>query len=63
MPLKKGRSRKTVSSNISELHKGPQYRRTKRKFGKAVADKQAVAVALDTSRKTPRKKGKKRRKS
>ena len=44
MPLKKGR--KSISSNISELHKGPQFRRTAKKFGKAKANKQAVAIAM-----------------
>ncbi len=45
MPLKKGCSRKTVSKNISELrHSGyPQ--------------KQAVAIALSTQRKTCKKRG------
>lgn len=44
MPLKKGK--KNVSSNISEFHKGGTYQKTKKKFGKKKADKQAVAAAL-----------------
>lgn len=52
MPLAKGRSKKTVSKNISEFHKGGTYARTKKKFGKAKADKQAVAVAMATKRKS-----------
>ena len=52
MPLKKGKSRSTVSSNISELHKGKTFSRTQRKFGKAKADKQAVAIALSQKRKS-----------
>lgn len=52
MPLKKGRSRKTVSRNISEFHKGSTYARTAAKFGKEKADKQAVAVALATARRS-----------
>ena len=44
MPLKKGKA--NVSSNIKELHKGPQYAKTAAKFGKKTADKQAVAAAI-----------------
>ena len=57
MPLKKGSSKKTVSANISEFHKGKTYAHTAGKFGKKRADKQAVAVALSTARKS---KGRKR---
>lgn len=49
VPLKKGSSKK-VSENISEFHKGETYQKTAKKFGKAKADKQAVAVALETAR-------------
>jgi len=52
MPLKKGKSKKTISSNISEFHKGKTFAHTKAKFGKATANKQAVAVALSTARKS-----------
>ena len=41
MPLKKGKSRKIVSENISELSKSG-------KFGK----KQTLAIALDTARRS-----------
>jgi hypothetical protein len=58
-PLKKGTSRKTVSKNISELHGGKTFARTKRKFGKAKANKQAIAIALKTKRESARKKTKK----
>jgi len=44
MPGRKGA--KNVGSNISEFHKGKTYQRTKRKFGKRTADKQAVAVGM-----------------
>ena len=50
MPLN---PRTSVSRNISELHSGKTYNRTKAKFGKPRADKQAVAIALSTARKDP----------
>lgn len=56
MPLKKGKSKKVVSSNISEFHKGKTYASTKKKFGKAKADKQAIAVAMSKSGKSKKKK-------
>jgi len=55
MPLKHGSSEKTISYNIAELHKGPQYERTKREHGKAVADRQAVAIAMSHARRSKRK--------
>lgn len=56
MPLKKGKSKATVSANISELHKGKTYAKTAKKFGAGKANKQAVAIALSTARKSGRKK-------
>jgi hypothetical protein len=47
MPLKSGKSKKVVSENISEFHKGKTFAKTKKKFGKAKADKQAIAVAIN----------------
>ena len=47
-----------VSSNISELHGGKTFARTKRKYGKKKAQKQAIAIALSKkreSKKTSRK--------
>lgn len=55
MPLKKGKSRKTISKNISEFHKGQTYAHTKSKFGKERADAQAVAVAYAQARRGKRK--------
>jgi site-specific recombinase XerD len=55
MPLKKGKSKKTVSRNIRELHKGKTFARTKRKSGTRKANKQAVAIALNTARKSKTK--------
>ena len=55
MPMKKGTSKKTVSSNIREFHKGKTYAATKRKFGKTTANKQAVAAALAEKRRSAKK--------
>lgn len=52
MPLKRGKSQKVVSENIAELHQGKTYAKTKAKFGKKKADKQAVAIALDRQRRS-----------
>jgi hypothetical protein len=60
MPLKKGSSRKTISTNIREFHGGPTYDKTKRKFGKETADRQAVAAALSSARKSAKKAVKKK---
>ena len=47
MPLKRGKSNKVVSENIRELHTGATYKGTAKKFGKAAANRQAVAIALN----------------
>ncbi len=52
MPLKPGKSKATISSNISEFHKGPTFEKTAKKFGKARANKQAVAVAFSEARRS-----------
>lgn len=57
MPLKRGSSRSVISDNIRELHTGSTYAHTLNKFGKRKADKQAVAIALDTARKVKRAAG------
>jgi uncharacterized protein YqfA (UPF0365 family) len=55
MPLKKGTSKKTLSTNIREFHTGKTYDATKKKFGKKKADKQAVAVAFAQQRRAKKK--------
>ena len=52
MPMTKGKSRKTISSNIKEFHGGKTFKATKAKFGKAKANKQAIAAALSTARRS-----------
>lgn len=54
MPLKKGSSQATISSNISELHGGKTYAHTAAKFGKARANKQAIAIAMQKAGKSYR---------
>lgn len=46
MPLQKGKSKSTLKSNIREFHKGKTYAKTRKKFGKKRANKQAIAVAF-----------------
>lgn len=41
-----------MSANIREFHQGATYERTRRKFGKKTADKQAVAAAYSQRRKS-----------
>lgn len=50
MPLKHGKSQKTISSNIREFHGGNTYAKTAAKYGKKRANAQAIAVALSTAR-------------
>ena len=50
MPLQKGSSQGVVSNNIKEFHTGKTYAHTKSKFGKARADRQAVAVAMSEAK-------------
>jgi hypothetical protein len=47
MPLKKGKSGKKISSNISEFSKGPTFKKTKAKFGADKAHQQAIAAAMN----------------
>jgi len=50
MPLKRGKSQKVISANISELSK------SKTKAGKGRTHKQNIAIALAESRKSTKRK-------
>ncbi len=52
MPMKRGKSKKVLSENISEFHKGGTYAATKKKHGKKTADKQAVAASFAQKRRS-----------
>lgn len=57
MPLKSGSSPSIISENIRELHHGPTHAKTARKFGEKDAHEQSIAIAMETARRTKRKKG------
>jgi hypothetical protein len=64
MPGRKGA--KNVGSNIREAHKGKTYQKTKAKFGKKKADRQAIAIGFSEaglSRKKKKKKSAKKRRA
>jgi hypothetical protein len=50
--MEPGKDQKTVSRNISEFHKGETYQKTKKKYGKKKADKQAIAASLENARRS-----------
>jgi len=58
MPLKSGKSQKVISENIRELHHGPNFARTEEKHGEGTAHRQAIAIAMETARKSRAKGGK-----
>lgn len=60
MPLSPGTSPDVVSANISELHHGKTFARTRRKYGKKKAHKQAVAIALRKKRDSQKRIARKR---
>lgn len=47
--------RASQSDIIREFHTGKTYARTKRKYGKRAADKQAVAVSYSAKRRAKRR--------
>jgi hypothetical protein len=58
---KKATKQKVASANISEMHKSKTYAKTKKKFGKAVADRQAVAAGLHAAGMSKKKKSRKKK--
>ena len=46
MPLAKGSSKKAQGARFHDFRHGKTYKKTERKFGKEVANKQLVAVSL-----------------
>jgi hypothetical protein len=56
MPLKSGKSEKTISRNIGELHHGPRYAANRKKFGSAKANAIAEAAAYSVADRSGREK-------
>lgn len=55
MPFKKGKSRKVISDNISEFHRGQRFKKVAHKHGKKKAHKMAVAAAFSMARRNKKK--------
>jgi len=51
MPLIQSDTQAATSENIKELHHGKQFKKTAYKYGKKRAQRQAIAIAMDTKRK------------
>jgi hypothetical protein len=60
MPLLKGKSKKVLKQNFSELRHGKTFAKTSKKFGKKRAVKQMQAIALSEQRKSDRKPSRKK---
>lgn len=61
MPLRKSDSDEATEKNFEEVHKSGTYKRTRRKFGRKAANRQAQAIVLKEKRKAAqRKRGSKR---
>ena len=58
MPFKKGTSKKTTQANFHEFRHGKTYAKTRKKFGKATANRQMIAAVLSNKRKSTKKKTK-----
>ena len=52
MPLRAGKSKAVIASNIAEFHGGQTYAKTKAKHGTKKANAQAVAVAMSKAGKS-----------
>lgn len=51
MPLKRGKSKRTIKSNFHDFRHGKTYARAVKKFGKAKANKILQAAVLSKARK------------
>lgn len=58
MPLRKSASKAATEENFDEVRHGKTFRKTRRKFGRKVAEKQMTAIVLSNKRKAAaRRKG------
>ena len=56
MPLKKGKSKKIIKENISELSKGTHHKKMAEKYGEEKAQDIDVAIAIDKAKKSKKRK-------
>lgn len=50
--LKRGKSPATIKKNIEELHTGTTHAHTEARKGRKAADRQSLAIALETARRS-----------